>query len=91
MTTDVRWSLPFIAVGQECLCPDGYGRVTKWNTSPLRVTTVSVATHVNNRECTWDSNNVILVPPFGSDRPLIRADQLLDANRLKPFMEVELE
>lgn len=47
-----------VVIGQECICPDGLGRVNGVDRFGL----ISVTTYVNNRGCTWAKENVKLVP-----------------------------
>lgn len=51
-------------IGQECLCPDGLGRVVAWcDNFPNQW--VRVDTYIKNRGCKWAPHNVKLVPlPF---------------------------
>jgi hypothetical protein len=49
-------------IGQECLCPDGLGRVVGFEMLGGRVSSIKVETYVNNRGCKWGPNNVKLKP-----------------------------
>lgn len=51
-----------IVIGQECVCPDGLGRVAKVTRYQAGGGgTIYVDTYFNNRLCGWDSRNVRLV------------------------------
>jgi len=54
-----------IIIGQECICPDGLGRVVKVTTRVAGNYTIKVNTYINNRSCDWDSCNVTLLPIYG--------------------------
>jgi hypothetical protein len=47
--------------GQECICPDGLGRVE----ATFIDGRVQVETYIKNRSCSWDRKNVQLVPILG--------------------------
>lgn len=49
-----------IVIGQECICPDGMGRVVNFNfTMPHEF--IKVDTYINNRGCEWAPHNVKLI------------------------------
>lgn len=54
-----------IIIGQECVCPDGLGRVVKVVHGICNRATVYVQTYIHNRNCGWDYQNVTLVPIAG--------------------------
>ena len=45
-------------IGQECICPDGLGRVM--SVEPQG--SIWIKTYIRNRECCWASVNVELLP-----------------------------
>jgi hypothetical protein len=48
-------------IGQECICPDGMGRVVSFDFDvPHRK--IEVATYIKDRHCCWDKDNVTLIP-----------------------------
>ena len=53
-------------IGQECICPDGVGRISKiiqckmYMNFPLEGT-IQVETYFNNRSCHWDAKNITLI------------------------------
>ena len=52
-----------IIIGQEAVCPDGLGRVVKfelWNDKPH---TITVKTYIDDRSCDWGAHNVKLIDP----------------------------
>lgn len=54
-----------IFIGQECVCPDGVGRVAAIVPCVTRMKgheSVRVDTYINNRSCEWARHNVRLVP-----------------------------
>lgn len=53
-----------IIIGQECICPDGLGRVVKIINGPASTVNIKVDTYVNNRSCEWSEHNVTLIPIF---------------------------
>ena len=48
-----------VVVGQECICPDGLGRI-----SEIHPNGVTVETYMHNRSCHWSRDNVILCPLY---------------------------
>lgn len=48
-------------IGQECVCPDGVGRVVEVFDGPAGSMRVHVSTYVNDRGCHWDRQNVRLI------------------------------
>ncbi len=50
-----------IIIGQECVCPDGLGRVVEVR-NDFPHTGIKVDTYVNNRGCFWSTDNVKIVP-----------------------------
>jgi hypothetical protein len=53
-----------IIIGQECICPDGLGRVVKIINGPANTINIKVDTYVDNRSCEWSEHNVTLIPIF---------------------------
>lgn len=51
-----------IIKGQECICPDGMGRVKSFKYFGGRLSEIQVETYIDNRSCGWDANNVELLP-----------------------------
>ncbi len=51
-----------IIIGQECICPDGLGRVKSF-TGRKNVMSIVVETYINNRDCDWGCHNVELIDP----------------------------
>ena len=51
-------------IGQECICPDGLGRVVAWE-DRFPKNWIQVDTYVKNRSCKWDRHNVKLIPIAG--------------------------
>lgn len=52
-----------IIIGQECICPDGLGRVAEvveTDRSDI-ATKIKVNTYMNNRGCHWDIYNISLI------------------------------
>ncbi len=54
-------------IGQECICPDGVGRVKHFNLNANKCVGnyICVSTYMNNRDCEWAPHNVELLPPIG--------------------------
>lgn len=51
-----------IIIGQEAICPDGLGRVIKYDFKrPDNY--IQVSTYVDDRQCKWDRKNVELIDP----------------------------
>lgn len=55
---DIQPKQDKLIIGQECICPDGLGRVIDFDSSKG----IQVQTYINNRNCIWDKNNVELLP-----------------------------
>lgn len=53
-----------IYLGQECICPDGLGRVVRYSTRKNEFDSIVVETYVRNRSCAWDARNVTLIDPI---------------------------
>jgi len=51
-----------VILGQECICPDGLGRVIDYDLN-MPNNYIQVETYVNNRGCKWDQDNVELINP----------------------------
>ncbi len=51
-----------IILGQEAICPDGLGRVIDYENKFPNIW-IQVKTHVNDRSCKWDADNVELIDP----------------------------
>ena len=51
-------------IGQECICPDGLGRVVSFEEEFPRQY-IQVDTYVRNRSCKWAPHNIQLVPIGG--------------------------
>ena len=51
-----------IIIGQECICPDGLGRVADIIEGVAGAYRIKVDTYIKNRGCEWDSNNITLIP-----------------------------
>ncbi len=47
-----------IIIGQEAICPDGLGRVAKYDDF-----SITVETYMHNRGCNWAHKNVELLDP----------------------------
>lgn len=45
-------------LGQEVICPDGYGRISEINYGPANTVSIKVNTYVNNRGCIWAEHNI---------------------------------
>ena len=54
-------SKTMITIGQEAICPDGLGRISKVECSICNTIIITVETYINNRSCCWDSSNIELV------------------------------
>lgn len=52
-----------IIIGQECICPDGLGRVVRVIEGVAGSFEIRVKTYMYNRGCNWDSKNVELIDP----------------------------
>lgn len=52
-------------IGQECICPDGLGRVVKIIPGICNTYKIQVDTYINNLGCKWEEHNVKLVPILG--------------------------
>ena len=48
-------------IGQECICPDGLGRVSDYLSIKNEVQWVKVTTYFENRSCKWDIKNITLI------------------------------
>lgn len=48
-------------IGQECICPDGLGRVMAFK-NKFPHSYVQVTTYINDRQCKWSLENVELIP-----------------------------
>lgn len=60
--------MPEIIIGQECICPDGLGRVAEVEKGAAGSVSIWVDTYKKNRGCKWDSCNVTLINPrIGTD------------------------
>ena len=51
-----------IIIGQECICPDGLGRVVRVVAQRCGNANIVVDTYVDSRFCEWASHNVELIP-----------------------------
>lgn len=52
-----------VIIGQEAICPDGLGRVSRYEYGPTgEIDTIAVDTYIDNRSCHWAAHNVQLVP-----------------------------
>lgn len=60
-----REELKQIIIGQECVCPDGLGRIFKVEHGVCESARIYVATYFADRGCGWDYRNVSLVPIAG--------------------------
>lgn len=54
-----------IIIGQEAICPDGLGRVSKVTEEICDKLSITVETYSNNRSCSWAEHNVELIDPRG--------------------------
>ena len=55
-----------VIIGQECICPDGLGRVAfvvPYVCDTMLAGSISVNTYIDNRGCTFASHNVELIDP----------------------------
>lgn len=54
-------------IGQECICPDGLGRVMDYYKSdpPHCVQWIKVTTYINDRQRQWEAKDVELINPRG--------------------------
>jgi len=50
-----------IIIGQECICPDGLGRVAEIIYGVAGAFSIKVNTYISNRGCNWASYNVELI------------------------------
>ena len=50
-----------IIIGQECVCPDGLGKVAEIINGVTGSYSIKVDTYIDNRSCHWASHNVKLV------------------------------
>jgi len=50
-----------IIIGQECICPDGLGRVVDIIQGVAGAFAIKVDTYIHNRGCNWASHNVQLI------------------------------
>lgn len=50
-----------IVKGQEAICPDGLGRVMGWDFK-CPENYIQVSTYIDDRQCKWSPDNVMLVP-----------------------------
>lgn len=50
-------------LGQECICPDGLGRISEIQQNRYgTLTGIRVETYVKNRGCIWNPDNVKVFP-----------------------------
>jgi hypothetical protein len=49
-------------LGQECICPDGVGRIKEIKKEPCGTASLVVETYFNDRSCCWAHHNVTLIP-----------------------------
>lgn len=66
-----------IIIGQECICPDGLGRVSAVREGICQKVHITVDTYINTRNCEWDSHNVQLINPLKNAR-LSSSKELLE-------------
>ena len=52
-----------IIKGQEAICPDGLGRVVKWDLDCPN-NWIQISTYIDDRRCKWDQDNVVLIDPL---------------------------
>jgi len=50
-------------LGQECICPDGLGRVMSFDLKEPN-DYIQVQTYINSRDCKWSIHNVTLIPIY---------------------------
>lgn len=51
-------NVKFLIVGQEVICPDGFGRINKIVNNSVADRYIKVNTYENNRGCHWDISNI---------------------------------
>jgi hypothetical protein len=49
-------------LGQECVCPDGVGRIKEIKVEPCGPASLVVETYFEDRSCCWAAHNVKLIP-----------------------------